>query len=240
MGNAQVEINGEVKVNEHKILIDRFLYEIKESGMIPLGGKVLEIGAGKNYDHFALLNSFYDYYPTDHVIMDGVPNVQWLDAHDFSTSPLALKIPNWDAIIACEVLEHSIYPGRVCRQAWEHLNPDGILVITVPFWYRLHESSPDDPDIVEDDMKDYWRITPSGMKVLFEAAGFGEFYVSAKLKEKDYIYCPSYVMGWAKKTASSGKPIIHEDWEYPIPQDWRERQGALEQEFLRRYVNGKL
>ena len=225
-------------MNDHKILIDKFLYEIKESGMIPLGGKVLEIGAGKNPDHFALLSSFYDYYPTDHIIMDGVPKVQWLDAQDFSTSPLTAKISEWDAIIACEVLEHSIYPGRVCRQAWEHLKMDGLLVITVPFWYRLHETSPDDPTITEDGMKDYWRITPSGMKVLFESAGFGEFYVAAKLKENDYIYCPSYVMGWAKKTAKSGKPIIHEDWEHPIPEDWRERQGKLEKEFERRYLNG--
>lgn len=228
-------------MNDHKMLIDKFLYEIKESGMIPLGGKVLELGVGKNYDHYALLQSFYDYHPTDCVIMDGVPNVQWFDGQDFSTSPLTLKIPKWDAVIACEVLEHSIWPGKVCRQAYEYLNFGGLFVVTMPFWYRIHESSPDDPEIVEEGMKDYWRITPSGMKILFEAAGFGEFYVSAVHRENDYIHCPSYVMGWAKKVADySGKPTIHEDWEYPIPQDWRQRQGVLEKEFLRRYANGKL
>jgi SAM-dependent methyltransferase len=201
-------------MNDNRALIDKFLYEIKESGMITLGGKVLEIGVGKNYDHFSLLGSFYEYYPTDCVLMGGVPKVQWLDAHDFSTSPLTSKIKEWDAIIACEILEHAIWPGKVCQQAYKYLKIEGIFVVTVPFWYRLHESSPDDPAIVEEGMKDYWRITPSGMKVLFEASGFSEFYVSAKFKEKDYIYCPSYVMGWAKKTASGGKPIIHEDWEY--------------------------
>jgi 2-polyprenyl-3-methyl-5-hydroxy-6-metoxy-1,4-benzoquinol methylase len=200
--------------------------------MIPDNGKVLEIGMGMNYDHVIALFDKYDIYPTDRVINEKNPGVQWLDAHDFSTSPLTKKIDKWDAILACEILEHSKWPGRVVQQCYNHLKENGLLVVTVPFWYRIHESVPEDKDTTESDMYDYWRITDRGMALLFEAAGFREYYTTRAHRGNDHIFCPSYIFGWAKKT--KGEPVVHTEWNYDIPENWLDEWKALEEKYMRR------
>lgn len=54
-----------------------------------------------------------------------------------------------------EVLEHVPYPQKVVAEAWRVLRDDGLLVVSVPFQYRLHGFP-----------TDYWRFTASGIHVL--------------------------------------------------------------------------
>jgi SAM-dependent methyltransferase len=54
-----------------------------------------------------------------------------------------------------EVLEHVPYPQKVVAEAWRVLHEDGLLVLSVPFHYRLHGFP-----------TDYWRFTSSGIHVL--------------------------------------------------------------------------
>ena len=67
----------------------------------------------------------------------------------------------FDTVLCSEVLEHVPDPARVIAEMFRVLRPGGQAVITTPFLYRVHG----DPD-------DYWRFTPSALRVLFEHAGF--------------------------------------------------------------------
>jgi SAM-dependent methyltransferase len=75
----------------------------------------------------------------------------------------ALAVPmrdgTLDAVLALEVLEHVPDPERMIREAARVLTPGGMLVLTTPFMYGLHN------------FRDYYRYTPLGLRTLLEPAG---------------------------------------------------------------------
>jgi SAM-dependent methyltransferase len=77
-----------------------------------------------------------------------------------------------DVLLATETLEHVIDPASFLLEARRVLRPGGRLILTVPFAARWHFIP-----------HDYWRYTPSGLRVLLENAGFGEIEVYGRGNE---------------------------------------------------------
>jgi SAM-dependent methyltransferase len=67
----------------------------------------------------------------------------------------------FDAVLCEQVLEHVQDPFQATRTLYDLVAPGGVLVVSTPFFIRLH-SMPDD----------YWRFTPSAITILLEKAGF--------------------------------------------------------------------
>jgi SAM-dependent methyltransferase len=74
-----------------------------------------------------------------------------------------------DAVLATETLEHVLDPPSFLAEAFRCLRSPGRVILTVPFAARWHFIP-----------ADYWRFTPSGLKHLLEAAGFGTVVIRTR------------------------------------------------------------
>lgn len=70
--------------------------------------------------------------------------------------PLPKFVGTFDHVDCCSVLEHVRRPWKMADNILDALNPNGTLLISVPFVWRLHDYP-----------GDYWRITHKGLEVLF-------------------------------------------------------------------------
>lgn len=66
----------------------------------------------------------------------------------------------FDSVVCTQVLEHVAEPGRVLREAARVLRPGGVLVVTAPMLWPLHEEP-----------FDYYRYTQHGLRHLLRQAG---------------------------------------------------------------------
>jgi SAM-dependent methyltransferase len=76
---------------------------------------------------------------------------------------------NADVVLCTEVMEHVREPRELLKEAFAALKPGGQLLLTVPFAARWHFVP-----------HDYWRFTPSSLKLLLEEAGFQNIVVRAR------------------------------------------------------------
>jgi SAM-dependent methyltransferase len=75
------------------------------------------------------------------------------DAHDIKA-----KSNFFDTVVSTEMLEHVEDPKKVVSEFHRILKKNGFCIVSTPFLYHIHE---------DDYMKDYWRFTESGLKLLF-------------------------------------------------------------------------
>jgi SAM-dependent methyltransferase len=66
----------------------------------------------------------------------------------------------FDTVLSVQTLEHTPQPQALLREMARVLHPDGLLLLTAPFSFRLHEEP-----------HDYFRYSPHGLRVLCEEAG---------------------------------------------------------------------
>jgi len=228
-------------------LWDRYLFQIRESGLIPEGGNILDIGTGTNTTTLEMFGDRWNVTPSDINVGDWnshIPGMVEVDAFKMSESPIANQ--KWHAIILSEVLEHIREPLVVLRQAWHLLELGGVVVVTVPFMYRIHEYGSNDPETVEPGLLDYWRITPSGMSLLMFNASYDPFWVGRLVhgdkKTFPEFYCPDGVVAWGIKPVSISTRICEkvpeEVFAPEIPDNWREIQTTMAEEWRKKNVGG--
>jgi SAM-dependent methyltransferase len=87
----------------------------------------------------------------------------------FRGSVLPLADGEVDAVLCTETLEHVQEPAFFLNELKRALAPRGRLILTVPFAARWHFVP-----------YDYWRFTPSGLKLLLQQAGFSDVRVYAR------------------------------------------------------------
>ena len=73
---------------------------------------------------------------------------------------LKFKDNSFDTILCTEVIEHIDDPFKVLNEIYRVLKPNGILILTAPFSFPVH------------DKKDYWRFSTQGLKEIFHKSGF--------------------------------------------------------------------
>lgn len=141
------------------------LYPLLEEhfSQIPEGADVLNVGAGGEVEvalrHHAEGRSFkvvsLDIDPGRGPDMVG-------DVQDFDFGGRV-----FDAVVMAEVLEHVREPGLAVKAVHGALKPGGVLILSVPFLFPIH----DRPD-------DYYRFTRYGLEWLLR--DFAEVAVSAR------------------------------------------------------------
>ena len=80
----------------------------------------------------------------------------WGDATD-----LPFGDGSFDTVVMFQTLEHIPEPARALSEAHRVLRPGGVIVITTPFMWGLHEQP-----------YDFYRYTPFALEYLADAAGF--------------------------------------------------------------------
>lgn len=70
----------------------------------------------------------------------------------------------FDVVICEQVLEHVEDPWLAAANLHRLCAPGGRVVVSSPFLVKVHE-------LPQYGMKDYWRFTPRGLRVLLERAG---------------------------------------------------------------------
>jgi SAM-dependent methyltransferase len=78
-----------------------------------------------------------------------------------------------DVVLATETLEHVVDPAAFLAEAHRCLRRQGRLIVTVPFAARWHYIP-----------HDYWRFTPSSLRLLLERAGFEQVVVHGRGNEQ--------------------------------------------------------
>lgn len=71
----------------------------------------------------------------------------------------------YDVVICEQVLEHVPRPWLAVEHLRDLCAPNGHVIVSTPFLVRVHEEP------ILHDMRDYWRFTPRGLRVLLEQAG---------------------------------------------------------------------
>lgn len=231
-----------------RFLWDRFLFRIRVSGMIPEGGTILDVGTGQNTTICEMFGDKWEVTPSDINVGDWnshIPDIIRLDAESLA-SKFQLK---WDAVVLSELLEHVGNPMGVMQQCYEALKWGGLLVVSTPFLYRIHEFDSVDPETAEPGLKDYWRFTPSGMALLFDRTFFDDYWVGRLVTGDKTTFpewqCPVGIVAWATKRniEKDGEMFSHpfqtpeNAWNPELPPDWREQQTRMAQKYERRIAD---
>ena len=93
-----------------------------------------------------------------------VPDTYYFEGNDWNVPGASI-----DVALCTEVLEHIDAPLPFLRQIAHVLRPGGRLLLTVPFAARWHFIP-----------YDYWRYTPSSLRMLLSEAGFDRIRVTAR------------------------------------------------------------
>lgn len=107
---------------------------------------------------------------SEYVGMDLSDHRSYANQPDLSWDGVVIPLPNAsvDCAMATEVLEHCPYPEKTLTEVYRVLKPGGILFITVPFVWMLHEVPYDE-----------YRYTPFALKRLVESSKFRIIELSA-------------------------------------------------------------
>lgn len=137
-----------------------------------LAGVVLNVGAGEDLRTFGSRTVRLDRHaPAATVRADIAATLPFVDRA-------------FDAAVCTEVLEHVPSPALVLREIARVVKPGAVLLVTMPFFFHYHP-----------DPEDYSRLTPTGLQLELERAGFrvefiaglgGRFIAAAMLAESTH------------------------------------------------------
>jgi SAM-dependent methyltransferase len=124
-------------------------------------GNLLEVGAGSSpYEDLIMASGkISEYIKLDFASSD------YHKGHDLDLTWDGKTIPldrhSIDSVIMTEVLEHVHRPGELLQEVRRVLKPGGVLFLTVPFIWPMHELP-----------FDYHRFTPIALRTYLEEADF--------------------------------------------------------------------
>lgn len=128
---------------------------------LELSGKVLDLGGSRKSGYHELLQG-------NHTIeVVNMDENSGFDKNFDLEKPFPLSNENYNAVLACNVLEHIFNYQNIFSETHRILKQDGVFVITVPFFMFIHPS----PD-------DHWRYTKETLMRLLTEAGFKDVDVT--------------------------------------------------------------
>jgi len=121
-----------------------------------LPGPILEVGSYQvpGQEEIADLRSLFPdrgYIGIDKRTGPGVDQVADVEALPYATG-------SFGSVIVMNTFEHVPRFWRGFEEAFRVLRPDGVLLVSCPFYFHIH-----------DHPSDYWRFTPEALEVLLEA-----------------------------------------------------------------------
>lgn len=158
-------------------LLIRFQKEAIQEAKKYAKGKLIDIGCGRMPYRKELEPLVAEYIGVDH------PEVSKLYRGGFKPEVLAdaKKLPfrsnSFDIALLIQVLEHVDAPDKVIKEASRVLKPNGILVVSVPFFYPLHDMPYDWGRYTETALKSF--ISQAGLRLvkMKTQGGFFEFWL---------------------------------------------------------------
>ncbi len=126
-------------------------------------GRLLDVGCGeKPYE------AIFRPYVTEYIGVEYSPTFGATQTSARSTKPdflydgksLPFEAASFDTVISIQVLEHTPSPQLLLNEMARVVKKDGVVIVCVPFSFRLHEEP-----------NDYFRYTPHGLRSMYEAAG---------------------------------------------------------------------
>jgi len=171
----------------HKNLVEKYhvkpiLKELKKNAH----GKLVDIGCGEKPFHKYLVDLVDEYIGVDH--SNTVHSKQNIDVFaEVYNLPFAKN--SFDIAILTQVIEHLENPSEALNEINRILKPEGLLFISWPFLYPIHEAP-----------RDFYRYTKYGMKHLVLGSGFeivklnssSGFWITIFGFTSKYIYDKSY------------------------------------------------
>lgn len=132
-----------------------------QAAQIAPGSSVLDVGAG-----IAPFRELFIH--TDYVTCDWEQSM-YDEKVDIRAPATAIPVEDasFDAIVCTEVLEHVPEPSLVLTEFRRILRPGGVVLLTVPFVWFLHEEP-----------YDFYRYTTHGLQHLLETTGFDDIEVN--------------------------------------------------------------
>jgi SAM-dependent methyltransferase len=132
-------------------------------------GRLLDVGCGQRPYEWMFAPHVSEYIGIEHEATFGSTAAsKSTRAPDLYYDGVRLPFEDktFDTVLNVQVLEHTPEPGRLVSEMGRVLKDDGLLILTAPFDFRLHEEP-----------HDFFRYTPHGLKSLCEKAGLEVFEV---------------------------------------------------------------
>ena len=134
-------------------------------------GRLLDVGCGQRP-----FESLFLPYVTEYIGVEYEATFENTHAAKVGKAPDiyydGLRLPfednSFDTVLNIQVLEHTPEPARLVCELARVLKSNGVLILTAPFDFRLHELP-----------HDYFRYTPQGLRILCERAGLEVFQTKA-------------------------------------------------------------
>jgi len=126
-------------------------------------GRLLDVGCGdKPYEHL------FTPYVTEYVGIEHEATFALTSAASSARRPdlvydgtrLPFEDRTFDTLLSVQVLEHTPRPGPLVAEMARVLKDDGLLILSAPFQFRLHEEP-----------HDYFRYSPHGLRQMCADAG---------------------------------------------------------------------
>ena len=126
-------------------------------------GRLLDVGCGEKP-----FESIFRPYVTEYVGVEYTPTFGATQTSARSTKPdflydgktLPFEAQSFDTVISIQVLEHTPDPQHLLNEMARVVKKDGVVLVCVPFSFRLHEEP-----------NDYFRYTLHGLRSMFDTAG---------------------------------------------------------------------
>jgi len=146
------------QVAEHNWLIHDCMVGFLREAATQTQGRLVDIGCGRKP-----WRSIFEPHVSEYVGVDLGSSAQGTQDVDIIGSAYATGLPDGqaDTVLCTEVLEHLEDPPAAIREMHRILSPGGIVVLTVPLFWHIHEAP-----------RDFYRFTNFGLRYLFERAGF--------------------------------------------------------------------
>jgi SAM-dependent methyltransferase len=125
-------------------------------------GRLLDVGCGDKPYASWFLPHVRSYIGIEQSSTFGVTSASGRGGPDivYGGGTMPFRDGSFDTVLSVQVLEHTPRPQALVNEMARVLAPDGLLILTAPFQFRLHEEP-----------HDYFRYSPHGLRTLCEAAG---------------------------------------------------------------------
>ena len=126
-------------------------------------GRLLDVGCGDKPYEYLFRSHVTEYLGIEHEgtfpatsASDGERKPDFL----YDGRRLPFEDCSFDTVLSVQVLEHTPHPALLVREMARVLKDDGVLILSAPFQFRLHEEP-----------HDYFRFSPHGLHALCAEAG---------------------------------------------------------------------